>query len=78
MVGNKADLAEQRQTTPEEGKGLAEELEIAAFYETSAKTGESIEKLFQDLVGKLPKGNGDMVTPQSPDSKYIYIYIYIL
>ena len=47
LVGNKIDLVKQRKVTMEEGKNLAEENGMA-FYETSALTGENIEKIFFD------------------------------
>jgi len=47
LVGNKIDLDKQRKVTMEEGKNLAEENGMA-FYETSALTGENIEKIFFD------------------------------
>jgi small GTP-binding protein len=47
LVGNKIDLVEQRKITMEEGKNFADENGMT-FFETSALTGENIEKIFFD------------------------------
>ena len=71
LVGNKIDDVENRKIQTESGKTLAENFQLQ-FYETSAKTGENVEKTFQALVekideislinikkgGKLTPGNG--------------------
>jgi len=46
LVGNKADLNDERQVSTEEGMGLAKELGIY-YMETSAKTNENIGELFE-------------------------------
>ena len=46
LVGNKADLEENREVQYVEGKKFAENYEFLDFFETSAKTGENIKKLF--------------------------------
>jgi len=55
IVGNKIDLKEDREVTKREGKAyakkLSEELEREIPYlETSAKTGETIKQVFNELV----------------------------
>eukprot|EP00475_Leptophrys_vorax_P020442 TRINITY_DN2796_c0_g1_i1.p1 TRINITY_DN2796_c0_g1~~TRINITY_DN2796_c0_g1_i1.p1 ORF type:complete len:217 (-),score=40.64 TRINITY_DN2796_c0_g1_i1:142-792(-) len=50
LVGNKSDL-EQRTVSYEEGKELADKLGLG-FYEASAKTGEHVDELFNDLIEK--------------------------
>lgn len=51
LVGNKADLPEdKRQISTEEGEALAEEENIG-FFETSAKTGMNVKEVF-DFVAK--------------------------
>uniref|UniRef100_A0A7S3NB72 Uncharacterized protein n=1 Tax=Euplotes harpa TaxID=151035 RepID=A0A7S3NB72_9SPIT len=52
IAGNKSDLAEQRTVSEEEGENLAQELN-ATFFETSAKSGENVKNLFDDLAKKL-------------------------
>ena len=46
LVGNKLDLENKRQIQYEEGKQLADVYGFADFFETSAKTGENIAKMF--------------------------------
>ncbi|MCF2141704.1 MAG: GTP-binding protein [Candidatus Lokiarchaeota archaeon] len=52
LVGNKLDLTDERVVSRSEGLALAEQLN-ARYYETSAKTGVNLEKLFTDLNNKL-------------------------
>lgn len=54
LVGNKIDLVDDREVTPEEGKELAEKLNLS-YIETSAKTGENIEDAFRMLALQLIK-----------------------
>ncbi|KAG1680293.1 Ras-related protein Rab-6A [Nymphon striatum] len=53
LVGNKTDLSEKRQVTPEDGDNKAKELN-AVFIETSAKTGYNIKQMFRTVTTKLP------------------------
>ena len=48
LIGNKADLEEHRQVPREKGEELAKRYGIP-FFETSAKTGENVEEMFQAL-----------------------------
>ena len=52
IAGNKSDLADQRAVAEEDGEKLADELG-ASFFETSAKSGENVKTLFDDLAKKL-------------------------
>ena len=54
LVANKSDLTSQARISTEEGKSLAEREKIL-FYETSAKTGENINKMFTEIAKMLPK-----------------------
>mmetsp|Transcript_13476 Transcript_13476/g.31963 ORF Transcript_13476/g.31963 Transcript_13476/m.31963 type:complete len:215 (+) Transcript_13476:90-734(+) len=53
VVGNKLDLADERQVSEEEGRELAKELGVL-FLETSAKRGENVNALFQQVAAALP------------------------
>ena len=56
IVGNKTDLADNRKVTRKEGKSKAREHE-ALWLETSAKSGENIEELFE-RIGENLRGTG--------------------
>ena len=53
MVGNKTDLAKQRQVTFEEASKFAEENGLI-FIETSAKAGFNVKALFRKIAAALP------------------------
>merc|ERR1712032_545254 len=55
LVGNKADLlADARQVSCEEGRQRASEVGAQIFVETSAKCGENVDELFQEVARQLP------------------------
>ncbi len=75
LVGNKIDDVENRKIQTESGKNLAENFQLQ-FYETSAKTGENVEKTFQALVEKIDeisliniKSRGGKLTPVNGKKK---------
>ena len=49
LIGNKSDLKDKREVTYEEGAKYLEDDRIMSFYETSAKTGENVSKLFEEI-----------------------------
>ena len=49
ILGNKKDLEDERQVSYEEGALLAKSVG-AAFIETSAKTGENVDKAFFGML----------------------------
>ena len=51
MVANKLDLPNQ-EVTEEEGRSLAEQHNME-FFKTSAKTGENVEAMFEDISHKV-------------------------
>ncbi|XP_053377820.1 circularly permutated Ras protein 1-like isoform X2 [Mercenaria mercenaria] len=54
LAGNKTDLSADRQVTADEGNTLATKLGVP-FVETSAKTGENVQKLFETLIRHTPR-----------------------
>ncbi|CAJ1349282.1 unnamed protein product, partial [Effrenium voratum] len=64
VVGNKMDLASERQVSEEEGRELAKELGVM-FMETSAKRGDNVTSLFQQLAAVLP---GEKTTEPEPSA----------
>ncbi|PRP84664.1 ras-1 [Planoprotostelium fungivorum] len=55
LVGNKADLEQQRQVSKSEGEELAKSLGMA-FIETSAATGLNTDEVFQTIARTVLKG----------------------
>ena len=64
IVGNKCDLASEREVTYEEGKEYAQKHGFH-FYETSAKTGENVKTAFDDIFEQLYKLNEEDIIGQS-------------
>ena len=59
LVGNKIDLEGKRVITKEEGQKYAEDNQIN-YFEVSAKSGEGIQDLFNDIIkGSIDKLNID-------------------
>ena len=54
ILGNKCDLEDKREVSTEEGNEFAESRELQ-FYETSAKDGTNVEKVFRSSVEKIAK-----------------------
>ena len=54
LIGNKSDLEDQRQVTKEQGEEKAKELGLA-FMETSACSGDNLEKAFQLMINEVFK-----------------------
>jgi small GTP-binding protein len=52
LIGNKSDLADQRQVTLAEAKAYAEQHKMF-YYETSAKTGDNVAEAFDAFVAAI-------------------------
>ena len=52
IVGNKIDLVNSRKVKTEDGQKLADEFKLN-FFESSAKSGENINEIFDSLVNKI-------------------------
>lgn len=55
LIGNKSDLLDLRDVDEGEAKKLASEIKAFDFIETSAKSGENVEKAFEKIVNSLIK-----------------------
>ena len=52
LVGNKSDLNESRKVSFQEGQEMAKNNHLM-FFETSAKTGENVDKIFEDSAKEI-------------------------
>ncbi|MHA1311712.1 MAG: Rab family GTPase [Candidatus Helarchaeota archaeon] len=52
LVGNKKDLTEKREISQNSGQLLADKMGLL-FFETSAKTGENVDKLFMNIANNI-------------------------
>jgi len=53
LVGNKADLAQNRKVTTEEAKQWAKENDVSVCVESSAKSGDGVEDAFQKVAEEV-------------------------
>ena len=54
IIGNKCDLEDQRQVNKEQGEEKAKNNEVA-FMETSALSGENLDKAFEKMINEVYK-----------------------
>ena len=54
IIGNKCDLEDQRQVNKEQGEDKAKNYEVA-FMETSALSGENLDKAFDKMINEVYK-----------------------
>ncbi|CAD8048183.1 unnamed protein product [Paramecium sonneborni] len=52
IVGNKIDLEERREVSSEEAKKFAQKFKFD-YFETSAKTGENVDNVFESMANKV-------------------------
>lgn len=57
LVGNKADLTDQRVITSDQGMDLARKFNNCAYLEASAKTRMNVDKIFHDLIRQINQIN---------------------
>lgn len=72
LSGNKCDLESKREVSRTEAESYAQE-NGCIFFETSAKSGENVQQMFQQIATKLPKHvaptAADDITIISPDEE---------
>lgn len=69
LAGNKCDLPDERQVSTQEGQQLAEQYHAVAYVETSAKTGQNIDKAFSTLVKAMRKSKAQNSAAQPAKKK---------
>ena len=67
LIGNKSDLEDQRQVTKEMGEEKANQLQVA-FLETSAMSGENLEKGFQMMINEIYKKNHEDISGEEAEN----------
>jgi small GTP-binding protein len=70
LIGNKADLEEDRVVSYEEGKQLAEENNLF-FNETSAKNGQNIDTIFGQIVKQIIDSKNKIIETELNQEKII-------
>ena len=53
LIGNKKDRIDERKISKDEIENYCKNNDIENYFETSAKTGDSIHELFKEVVRKL-------------------------
>jgi GTPase SAR1 family protein len=53
LVGNKSDLSAKRQVTGEEAEAWCKDNKVMKYVETSAKSGENVERAFLELSERI-------------------------
>ena len=72
LAGNKIDVSEEEKVVKtEEGKKIAEEFNLP-LYETSAKNGININRIFEELVEKVDEIYSKLEVPKIDQQNKIY------
>ena len=69
IIGNKADLENSRKITKEQGRRKASTLH-AAFLETSALSGENLDKAFEILMNEMYKKYKEKLIERKDDESF--------
>ncbi len=69
LVGNKADLVDDRTVEESEAKEYANELDLL-YFETSAKENVNVEELFNTIAEKIPK----QTQPRQPQQQNVQLH----
>ena len=67
LIGNKSDLEDQRQVTKEQGEEKAKEFGFA-FLETSASSGDNLEKAFSLMINEVYKKCQEDINAETDDN----------
>ena len=67
LIGNKSDLEDQRQVTKEQGEEKAKEFGLA-FLETSASSGDNLEKAFSLMINEVYKKCQEDINAETDDN----------
>ncbi len=59
LVGNKCDLANDREVSTDEGRRLADGMK-AIFLETSAKNNQGVADVFHKVLSEMEKQGGSL------------------
>jgi len=72
LAGNKVDVSEEEKVVKtEEGKKIAEEFSLP-LYETSAKNGVNINRIFEELVEKVDEIYSKLEVPKIDQKNKLY------
>ena len=77
LVGNRIDLSSHREVTKEEGENYAKKYNMK-YYEVSAKTGEGVNELIEDISNSLIKSKIKEIKKKINILKKIKNYIIII
>jgi len=78
LVGNKADLAQDRKVTTEEARQWAKENDVSVCVESSAKSGDGVEDAFQKVAEEVFRKIRDGVFDLSDKVPFLFTHRLIL